>query len=95
MSRKSAECIYQKALETPYFPIEDVYITGFVAQECGIKRQQSPHFSGKHVKNFTYDTHFTYHLDCGSKGVPQIERDIKYCHDGILHSSTMFAHDSP
>ena len=84
MSRKSAECIFQKALETPYFPIEDVYITGFVAQQCSIERQHSPHFTGKNKVDFKYDTHFAYHLNCGSKDVHQNERDIKYCHNGIL-----------
>ena len=45
LSRTSAECIYKKALETPYFHLEDVYVTGFVAQACKIKRLDNPGFS--------------------------------------------------
>ena len=45
LSRSSAECIYKKALETPYFHLEDVYVTGFVAQACNIKRLDNPGFS--------------------------------------------------
>ena len=45
LSRSSAECIYNKALETPYFHLEDVYVTGFVAQVCKIKRIDNPGFS--------------------------------------------------
>ena len=45
LSRSSAECIYKKALETPYFHLEDVYVTGFVAQACKIKRLDNPGFS--------------------------------------------------
>ena len=45
LSRSSAECIYKKALDTPYFHLEDVYVTGFVAQLCKIKRIDNPGFS--------------------------------------------------
>ena len=45
LSRSSAECIYKKALDTPYFHLEDVYVTGFVAQLCKIKRIDNPGFN--------------------------------------------------
>ena len=44
LSRGSAECIFNKAKEIPYFHLEDVYITGFVAQACGINRLNNPGF---------------------------------------------------
>ena len=45
VSRSSAECIFEKALKTSYFPLEDVFITGFLAQACGIIRVNNPGFS--------------------------------------------------
>ena len=93
MSRKAANCIFQKAQETPYFPLEDVYVTGFVAQECGIKRQHNSHFTEKWMENFENDEHIVYHLDCGAK-VSKIERKKNYCHNGIKLISEKFAHAS-
>ena len=59
--------------------MEDVYITGFVAQKCGIKRQHNPYFTDqwkflevrnlleqiKQFGNLALDKLILYHLDCG------------------------------
>ena len=95
LSRSSVSCIYRKALETPYFPMEDVYITGFVAQECGIKRQDDPHFtdfwkfpvynwkSMLPKKDFALDRLIVYHLDCGLKTFFKTEVQKNKCHNLI------------
>ena len=37
-SRSNVPCLYAAALLLPYFHIEDVFITGFVAENCKIPR---------------------------------------------------------
>ena len=63
VSRDAAKCMFTKALETPYFHLEDVYITGFVAQACGVKRLDNPGFV-PYRKNFNYRTDIVVHQDC-------------------------------
>ena len=48
LSRKSAKCIFEMALQNvPYLlgRVEDVYITGFLAQACQIHRMNHPGFN--------------------------------------------------
>ena len=37
-SRSNLPCLYAAALVLPYFHIEDVFMTGFVAEKCKIPR---------------------------------------------------------
>ena len=60
--RSSAECILQQAKHVPLFALEDIYITGFVAQECNILRLNHPGFH-THSKEFDFDNDITNHLD--------------------------------
>ena len=32
-------CMFHTAMHTPFFPINDAYITGFIAEGCGVKRE--------------------------------------------------------
>ena len=43
-SRNNFACLYAGALTLPYFHIEDVFMTGFVAEKCNIKRVNIPSF---------------------------------------------------
>lgn len=36
------ECLFGTALVLPYFPINDAFLTGFVAEACQIRRQNEP-----------------------------------------------------
>ena len=63
MHRTSAECMLQQAKHVPLFPLEDIYITGFVAQACNILRINHPGFTHFFSKNFDFDKDITYHLD--------------------------------
>ena len=62
MSRSSAECMLQRASDVPYFTLEDVYITGFLAQECAVKRLDHPGFTAIALE-FDYETDIINHLD--------------------------------
>ena len=63
VSRRSAECMLQKASYIPYLTLEDVYVTGFLAQECDIKRLNHPGFTNHPVLPFDYENDIIYHLD--------------------------------
>ena len=39
MSYDTCVCLYEKSLELPFFFINDIFITGFCADSCDIKRQ--------------------------------------------------------
>ena len=41
-SRNIFPCLYAAALSLPYFHIEDVFMTGFVAEKCNIPRVNIP-----------------------------------------------------
>ena len=43
-SRSSFPCLYAAALTLPYFHIEDVFMTGFVAEKCKFRRKNIPSF---------------------------------------------------
>ena len=38
------KCLLEAALETPIIHMEDVYITGMLADKCGFQRQLVPQF---------------------------------------------------
>lgn len=42
MSFDAAKKLYKGSLETPFFHLEDVYLTGFVAEKVKIKRLHHP-----------------------------------------------------
>ena len=44
MSRQAAVILYETALETPFFHLEDVFVTGIVAEEVGVPRRNAPEF---------------------------------------------------
>lgn len=81
MSRKSAECILNHSKEIPYFPMEDIFITGFVAQKCNIKRQHSSKFSKISATKLDYKEHIAYHLDCGAIDGPNGKQEKAKCHN--------------
>ena len=39
MTYDTCSCLYRKSLELPFFFINDVFITGFCAESCGIERR--------------------------------------------------------
>ena len=43
-SRRNFPCLYAAALTLPYFHIEDVFMTGFVAEKCKFRRKNIPSF---------------------------------------------------
>ena len=49
MSRQTSRCLHAAAMEIPYFHMEDVYITGFAAEMCNIKRTHIPRFHNNRV----------------------------------------------
>ena len=50
-SRSNLPCLYAAALLLPYFHIEDVFMTGFVAEKCKIPRVG---FNGYHASVINY-----------------------------------------
>ena len=39
MTYDTCSCLYRKSLKLPFFFINDVFITGFCAESCGIERR--------------------------------------------------------
>ena len=62
LTRNSAECMLQKTSSVPYLPLEDVYVTGFLAQECGVKKLNHPGFTTGAMP-FDYERDIINHLD--------------------------------
>ena len=62
LTRSSAECMLQKSMEIPYLTLEDVYTTGFLAQECDVPRIHHLGFRTVPMK-FNYETNIINHLD--------------------------------
>ena len=64
MSKLAAQCLYQEGLKLPYFHLEDVFVTGFAAQSCHIKRIHNkgfhPYNEGKHVVKSSNDILYHY-----------------------------------
>ena len=59
------KCMIEKAKDVPFLTLEDVYITGFLAQECDIKRFNHPGFYAV-AKEFDFEQDITNHLDYSS-----------------------------
>ena len=53
MSKGAAHCLYQSALNLPYFFLEDVFLTGFAAENCRIPRYHCTGFQLE-LKNIKY-----------------------------------------
>ena len=49
-SFKAASCIYEEVQRLPFFHLEDVFITGFAAQNCKVPRIHSDRFVIKPTK---------------------------------------------
>ena len=62
LTRSSAECMLQKSMKIPYLTLEDVYTTGFLAQECEVPRIHHLGFRTVPMK-FNYETNIINHLD--------------------------------
>ena len=74
------------ALKTPLFPMEDIFITGFLAQECKIKRLNHKGFTfGK----FTYDRSIVHHLNCAA-GIWKNNKNR--CHSQIIDIESKYSH---
>lgn len=43
-NRKSAQCLYSASLKLPFFHLEDVFLTGFAAENCAIPRYHTDGF---------------------------------------------------
>lgn len=82
MSREAAECIYDTALRTPFFPMEDVYITGLVAQECNINRLNHIGFHAERLR-FNYEGDIINHRNCGHKEISSHKNGTQKCHDEL------------
>ena len=39
MTFDACQCIYERSLEIPFFFINDIFITGFAAEACNIRRR--------------------------------------------------------
>ena len=50
MSRSAAACLYMEGLKLPFFHLEDVLVTGFAAEACGIERRHHKGFRHLPVK---------------------------------------------
>ena len=74
--RTSAQCILEKSKDLLLFTLEDVYITGFVAQECNIRRLNHPGFYS-HPKEFDFEKDIIHNLDY-SKCI-LYTNDLKQC----------------
>jgi len=51
-TRKAAECLYKESMKLPYFHLEDVFITGFAAENCGVARWHAHGFNPLSVFDF-------------------------------------------
>jgi hypothetical protein len=45
-----ANCLLNKALETPLIHMEDVYVTGMLAEQCGFQRNNVSGFYSRNLK---------------------------------------------
>ena len=43
-TRPAAQCLYNASLHLPFFHLEDVFLTGFAAENCAIPRYHSESF---------------------------------------------------
>ena len=61
MSRASAECLYQEGLKLPFFHLEDVFLTGFAAQNCQIQKIHHKGFHHLQKKKINYSRDILIH----------------------------------
>ena len=87
LSRSAAECIYKMALNTPLFPMEDIFITGFLAQQCNIKRRDHTGFTSEY--KFDFDADILSHRNCGSSGL--MKKTKKTCKREIMTIANEYA----
>ena len=66
LSRPSAECIFEKSKQIPYFHLEDIFITGFAAEACHIQPLHHPQFTLTDKGTFDKDKDvFLYFTEAG------------------------------
>ena len=62
MSRKTAECLYASAtLRVPFFHLEDVFMTGFAADQCRVRPTNTPGFHNLKPSKFHPRKDFLIH----------------------------------
>lgn len=89
LSRGAAKCIFETSLKTPFFPMEDIYITGFVAQECGVNRLDHIGFHSVR-KKFDYEKDLVNHRDCGDKERIAREGGSQKCYSELLYFASKY-----
>ena len=64
ISKLSAQCLLQEGLKLPYFHLEDVFVTGFAAEKCNLKRIHNigfhPYNETRHVVKSSKDILYHY-----------------------------------
>ena len=50
-TRPAARCLFNESMNLPFFHLEDVFLTGFAAENCGIPRY---HSDGFHAVPFNF-----------------------------------------
>ena len=48
-TRPASLCLFNRSLELPFFHLEDVFVTGFAAEMCGINRLHSDKFNPRAI----------------------------------------------
>ena len=77
-TRAAALCLYEKALETPLFHLEDVFLTGFLAEKCSIHRLNSDKFHFDYTYFMDIDeSHILWHY-MNSSAVEKMHRLFTY-----------------
>ena len=77
-TRPAAQCLYENALHLPFFHLEDVFLTGFAAENCVISRFHCDGFHPQAVR-FTdlKETDILWHYLSG-KSLGHMQRIFKY-----------------
>ena len=76
MSRSTAICLYKEALEMPFFHLEDVFVTGFAAENCDIPRIGHNGFRHLPVKAVRKSDIMLHYRDISAK--QKIHRKLGY-----------------
>ena len=65
--------------------MEDIFITGFAAQKCDIRRLHNSKFSEIYDGKINCTEHITYHADCGAikESAKYKEKIKKICYNKI------------
>ena len=50
ITQPAAQCLFNESMNLPFYHLEDVFLTGFAAENCGIPRYHSEGFHASHEK---------------------------------------------